>query len=41
MAFALLVDIFQMKMNKRKADPVKTHEQYLRPEEETKKDVLK
>lgn len=29
MAFALLVDIFQMKMNKRKSEPVKTHEHYL------------
>ena len=32
MAFALLVDIFQMKMNKRKSDPVKIHEHY-RPNE--------
>jgi predicted tellurium resistance membrane protein TerC len=29
MAFALLVDIFQMKTNKRKTEPVKTHEHYL------------
>lgn len=29
MAFALLVDIFQMRMNNRKGDPVKTHEHYL------------
>jgi predicted tellurium resistance membrane protein TerC len=32
MAFALLVDIFQMKMNKRKGNPVKTHEHYLSSE---------
>jgi predicted tellurium resistance membrane protein TerC len=36
MAFALLVDIFQMKMNRKKSTPVKTHEHYLT--EETKKD---
>jgi predicted tellurium resistance membrane protein TerC len=35
MAFALLVDVFQMKMNKRKGEPVKTHEHYL-PEEANK-----
>jgi predicted tellurium resistance membrane protein TerC len=29
MAFALLVDVFQMKMTKKKIDPVKTHEHYL------------
>lgn len=29
MAFALLVNFFQMRMNKRKSDPVKTHEHYL------------
>jgi predicted tellurium resistance membrane protein TerC len=38
MAFALLVDIFQMKMNKRKVDPVKTHEHYLPGEAEKTKD---
>jgi predicted tellurium resistance membrane protein TerC len=32
MAFALLVDIFQMKMKKGKSEPVKTHEHY-QPEE--------
>ena len=32
MAFALLVNVFQMRMNKKKADPVKTHEHYLRDE---------
>ena len=37
MAFALLVDIFQMKMNKRKSPPVKTHEHYLPGEEEKTK----
>ncbi len=33
MAFALLVDVFQMKMTGKKADPVQTKEHYL-PEEE-------
>jgi predicted tellurium resistance membrane protein TerC len=32
MAFALLVDLFQMKMNKRPAKPVKTHEHYIADE---------
>jgi predicted tellurium resistance membrane protein TerC len=32
MAFALLVNFFQMKMTKKKVDPVKTHEHYLRDE---------
>ena len=36
MAFALLVDIFQMKMTKRKSAPVKTREHYLPPEAEPK-----
>jgi predicted tellurium resistance membrane protein TerC len=36
MAFALLVDIFQMKMNRKKSAPVKTHEHYLAGEAETK-----
>lgn len=40
MAFALLVDIFQMKMSKRKADPIQTHEHYLPNEAETKRDVV-
>lgn len=40
MAFALLVDIFQMKMNKRKAEPVKTHEHYLPDEAEKIKDPI-
>ena len=34
MAFALLVDIFQMRMNKKKSGPVKTHEHYLPGETE-------
>jgi len=34
MFFALLVDIFQMKMSKKKTPPVKTHEHYLREEAE-------
>jgi predicted tellurium resistance membrane protein TerC len=34
MAFALLVNFFQMKMNKQKVDPVKTHEHYLPGETE-------
>ena len=33
MAFALLVNVFQMRMNARKTDPVKTHEHYLPCEE--------
>ncbi|HKG68548.1 MAG TPA: TerC family protein [Segetibacter sp.] len=40
MAFALLVDIFQMKMSKQKAAPIQTHEHYLPNEAETKKDVV-
>jgi predicted tellurium resistance membrane protein TerC len=40
MAFALLVDIFQMKMSKRKADPVRIHEHYMPKEEETTKDIV-
>lgn len=39
MAFALLVDVFQMKMNKRKSAPVKTHEHYLPGEADTKIDI--
>lgn len=34
MAFSLLVNFFQMKMNKQKVDPVKTHEHYLPNEAE-------
>jgi predicted tellurium resistance membrane protein TerC len=34
MAFALLVDIFQMRMNKARTPPVKTHEHYLNEEAE-------
>ena len=41
MAFALLVDIFQMKMSKRKSAPIKTHEHYLPNEAETSKDIKK
>jgi predicted tellurium resistance membrane protein TerC len=40
MAFALLVDVFQMKMNKRKVEPVKTHEHYLPGEAEKIKDNI-
>lgn len=32
MSFALLVDIFQMRMNRKKSPPVQTHEHY-QPEE--------
>ncbi len=39
MAFALLVDVFQMKMNKRKSAPVKTHEHYLPGEEDKNIDI--
>jgi predicted tellurium resistance membrane protein TerC len=37
MAFAFLVNIFQMKMGKRKLKPVKTHEHYLRDETATQR----
>jgi predicted tellurium resistance membrane protein TerC len=40
MAFALLVDIFQMKMNKGKSAPVKTHEHYLPKEADEEKDIV-
>jgi predicted tellurium resistance membrane protein TerC len=40
MAFAFLVDIFQMKMSKRKAAPIQTHEHYLTNEAKTKRDVV-
>lgn len=36
MAFALLVNVFQMKMTGRKVEPVKTHEHYLPGEAQTK-----
>jgi predicted tellurium resistance membrane protein TerC len=39
MAFALLVDVFQMKMNKPKDKPVQTHEHYLPNEAEQAKDI--
>ncbi len=39
MAFALLVDVFQMKMNKRKSAPVKTHEHYLPGKEDKNVDI--
>ena len=35
MAFALMVNVFQMKMSKHKADPVQTHEHYMPNEEKT------
>ena len=37
MAFSLLVDVFQMKMNKSGGDPVAIHEHYVSEEEEKKK----
>ena len=40
MAFALLVNIFQMKMGKRKSNPVKTHEHYRRDDADIPKDVV-
>src|SRR5688500_4984462 len=40
MGFALLVDIFQMKMTRRKVDPVKTREHYRPNEEKMPKDVV-
>lgn len=39
MAFALLVDIFQMKMSKRKANPVKLHEHYVADDENSSKKI--
>ena len=39
MAFALLVDVFQMKMSKPKGKPVQTHEHYLPNEAEEIKDI--
>jgi predicted tellurium resistance membrane protein TerC len=40
MAFALLVDIFQMRMNRRNADPVQTREHYIPNEAEKTKDAV-
>lgn len=40
MAFSLLVDIFQMRMNKKKSAPVITHEHYQDGEEKLPKSVL-
>jgi predicted tellurium resistance membrane protein TerC len=40
MAFALMVNIFQLKLGKRKAAPVQTHEHYLQDEDKTTKDVV-
>ena len=40
MAFSLLVNFFQMKMSRRKVDPVKTHEHYLPDEAEKIKDTI-
>ncbi len=40
MAFALLVDVLQMKMKKSKSPPVHTHEHYLPEEEKLDKDAI-
>ncbi len=40
MAFALLVDVFQMKMKPAKTNPVQTHEHYLPEEEKLDKDAI-
>ena len=40
MAFAMLVNFFQMRMNKGKERPVQTHEHYLQKGEQTKKETL-
>lgn len=41
MGFALLVDVFQMKMGRKsKADPVQTHEHYLPDEAESTKNIV-
>jgi predicted tellurium resistance membrane protein TerC len=40
MAFALLVDIFQMKMSKRNANAVQTHKHHLPKEEQTTRDIV-
>jgi len=40
MAFAMLVNFFQMRMSKQKSAPVKTHEHYLPDETEPTKDIV-
>ena len=40
MAFAMLVNFFQMRTSKSKEGPVQTHEHYLPNEAETTKDVV-
>ena len=40
MAFALMVDVFQMKMKKTPTQPVHTHEHYLPEEEKLDKDAI-
>lgn len=40
MAFALLVDVFQMRMNKGKSFPVKTHEHYVADDDKDEKKNL-
>ncbi len=40
MAFSLLVDIFQMKMNKKKGNPIETNEHYQKGEENLPKNIL-
>jgi hypothetical protein len=40
MAFALLVDILQIRATKEKAQPVKTREHYLPEEREVPKDTV-
>jgi predicted tellurium resistance membrane protein TerC len=40
MAFALLVNVFQMRMNRPKSKAVQTHERYLPDEAENVKDII-
>ena len=40
MAFAIMVDVLQLRMNKTKAQPVKTHEHYRPEEAEKPKDAI-
>ena len=40
MAFALLVDVFQMRMSRKKVDPVQTHERYLPKEADEVKGIV-
>ena len=40
MAFALLVDIIQMRMQKKKVPPVQLHEHYIKEEAKTENDIL-